>query len=72
LLLSTLGAALGLVIGQLGSLAIRYVFPLLPAYAPAWSVTLSIMVAVATGVLFSLLPARRAARLDPVLALSGR
>jgi putative ABC transport system permease protein len=72
LLLSTLGAALGLVVGQLGSLAIRYAFPPLPAYAPTWSVSLSILVAVATGVLFSLLPARRAARLDPVLALSGR
>jgi putative ABC transport system permease protein len=71
LLLSTLGAALGLVVGQLGSLAIRNVFPLLPAYAPAWAVSLSIVVAVTTGVLFSLLPARRAARLDPVLALSG-
>jgi len=72
LLLSTLGAALGLVVGQLGSLAIRNVFPLLPAYAPAWAVSSSIVVAVTTGVLFSLLPARRAARLDPVLALSGR
>jgi len=72
LLLSTLGAALGLAAGQLGSLAIRYAFPLLPAYAPAWSVSLSIVVALATGVLFSLLPARRAARLDPVLALSRR
>jgi putative ABC transport system permease protein len=70
LLLSTLGAALGLAVGQFGSLAIRYAFPLLPAYAPAWSVSLSIVVAVTTGVLFSLLPARRAARLDPVLALS--
>jgi len=72
LLLSTLGAVLGLAVGQLGSLAIRYAFPLLPAYAPAWSVSLSIVVALATGVLFSLLPARRAARLDPVLALSRR
>ena len=72
LLLSTLGAALGLAVGQLGSLAIRYALPLLPAYAPGWSVSLSVAVAVATGVLFSLLPARRAARLDAVLALSGR
>ncbi len=72
LLLSVLGAGLGLAIGQLGSLVIRYGFPLLPAYAPAWSVSLSVVVAVATGVLFSLLPARRAAGLDPVLALSRR
>ena len=70
--LRTIAIALGLVVGQLGSLAIRYAFPPLPAYAPTWSVTLSILVAVAAGVLFSLLPARRAARLDPVMALSGR
>jgi putative ABC transport system permease protein len=72
LLLTALGAVLGLVAGQLGSLAIRYAFPLLPAYAPAWSVILAMAVALATGVLFSVLPARRAARLDPVLALSRR
>jgi putative ABC transport system permease protein len=72
LLLTALGAVLGLVAGQLGSLVIRYLFPLLPAYAPAWSVGLAIAVALATGVLFSVLPARRAARLDPVLALSRR
>ena len=72
LLLTALGTVLGLLAGQLGSLAIRYAFPLLPAYAPAWSVALAMAVALATGVLFSVLPARRAARLDPVLALSRR
>ena len=72
LLLTALGAALGLLVGQLGSLAIRQAFPLLPAYAPAWSVVLAVAVALATGGLFSVLPARRAARLDPVLALSKR
>ncbi len=72
LLLSALGAAAGFAVGQLGSFAIRHAFPVLPAYAPLWSVSAAIGVALATGLLFSLLPASRAARLDPVLALSGR
>ena len=71
-LLSLLGAVAGYVLGQLGSWSIRYAFPELPAYAPVWAVVIALAVAVITGLLFSLMPARRAARLDPVLALSGR
>lgn len=72
LLLSVLGASLGLLLGQLGSLIIRRAFPVLPAYAPLWAVIIALLVALVTGLLFSLMPARRAARLDPVLALSKR
>ena len=72
LLLSALGASLGLVLGELGSLLIRHLFPILPAYAPLWAVVTALLVALLAGLLFSLLPARRAARLDPVLALSRR
>jgi putative ABC transport system permease protein len=72
LLLSSLGAVAGYLLGQLGSWSIRYAFPVLPAYAPAWAVAISLVTAVVTGLLFSLMPARRAARLDPVLALSRR
>ena len=72
LLLSSLGALLGLLLGQLASLSLRKAFPDLPAYAPLWAVATALLVALLTGVLFSLLPARRAARLDPVLALARR
>jgi putative ABC transport system permease protein len=72
LLLSVLGAMAGFILGQLGSWSIRTAFPVLPAYAPSWAIIIALAVAVITGVLFSLMPARRAARLDPVLALSGR
>ena len=71
-LLSSLGAIAGYLLGQLGSWIIRYAFPVLPAYAPVWAVFISLLVAMVTGLLFSLMPARRAARLDPVQALSRR
>ena len=71
-LLSTLGAAAGLLLGEVASALVRHAFPVLPARAPLWAVVTAILVALATGLLFSLLPARRAARLDPVMALSRR
>jgi putative ABC transport system permease protein len=71
-LLSLLGALLGLALGQAGALAIRLAMPILPAYAPSWVIVVVLAVAMLTGLLFSLLPARNAAALDPVLALSKR
>jgi len=71
-LLSLLGAVAGLLLGQIGSLVIRNAFPILPAYSPPWAVISALCVAIVTGLVFSLLPARRAARLDAVLALSKR
>jgi putative ABC transport system permease protein len=71
-LLSALGAGVGLLLGQLGSLVIRQAFPILPAYAPLWAIVTALAVALLSGLIFSLMPARRAAQLDPVLALSKR
>ncbi|HEY5733293.1 MAG TPA: ABC transporter permease [Gammaproteobacteria bacterium] len=70
LLLSVVGGLLGLGIGQLGSWGLRAAIPELQAYPPNWAMLASVMVAVVTGVLFSLLPASKASRLDPVMALS--
>ena len=39
---------------------------------PAWAAVAAVATAVITGIAFSIMPARRAAQLDPVLALSGR
>ena len=72
LLLSSIGGLIGLGIGHLGSWGVRIAFPQLQAYPPDWAIFASILVAICMGALFSLLPARQAARLDPVLALAKR
>lgn len=71
LLLSALGGVLGLVLGFAGAWGIARVYPELQTTPPLWAVAAAMGTALGTGFLFSLLPARRAARLDPILALSG-
>lgn len=71
-LLSTVGAIAGSTIGQAGSFVVRRVYPAIPAYAPVWAVTGALMLAIVTGIVFSVLPARRAAALDPAQALAQR
>lgn len=72
IMLSALGAIIGLILGELGCFAIRHAFPDLPAYAPLWAILTAMTVSLLAGLVFSLLPARQAARLDPVLALTGK
>ena len=72
LLLSVMGSACGLALGQTGAVVIRQLVPDLPAYTPWWALLMAPLVAIGAGALFSLLPARRAARLDPVQGLSRR
>lgn len=71
-LLALGGAALGLAAGKLGQLAIGQIYPAIPFTAPWWALLAAPATAIATAVLFAVLPARRAARLDPVQALSKR
>jgi len=39
---------------------------------PGWAITAAILVSCSVGLVFGMLPARQAARLDPVQALMGR
>jgi putative ABC transport system permease protein len=70
--LSLAGAATGIAMGYAGSFVLRLTYPQLPAYPPAWASLAAIATALLTGILASLLPASRAAKLNPVLALSRR
>jgi putative ABC transport system permease protein len=71
-LLSLGGGLVGLVLGLAGVWALVTMYPALPARPPLWAVSSALGLAVAIGLLFGLLPARRAARLDPVAALGRR
>ncbi len=71
-LLSTAGALVGLALGwALVRLVVGF-YPNFPASPPLWAVASVVVVSVGVGALFGVLPARRATRLDPVAALSGR
>lgn len=71
-LLSGIGSVAGLVLGYAGSIIIGKVYPVLPVSPPWWAVLAATATALGTGIMFSVWPARRAARLDPVAALAGR
>ncbi|WP_269449604.1 ABC transporter permease [Acidihalobacter aeolianus] len=68
--LSLLGAAAGVAVGYLGVFALGRLFPSFPLAAPPWAVLAGVGVALFSGLVFGVLPARRAARLDPVQALT--
>jgi putative ABC transport system permease protein len=71
-LISSLGGLVGLILGWLGVRILVGFYPVFPASPPAWAVGAALSVSIGVGITFGLLPARRASRLDPVLALAGR
>jgi len=71
-LLALVGAALGLAVAGAVTWMLAQAVPQLPAGIPLWSAAAAVLIALGTGLTFGLLPARRAARLDPVRALAGR
>jgi len=70
-LLSTIGGLLGLALGWALVAAMVGLFPALPASPPVWAVWSALGISVGVGVLFGLLPANRASRLDPITSLAG-
>ena len=70
--LSLLGAVVGIGIGLGGIGLMRAMFPVLDFASPAWASVSAVGVAIASGLVFGILPAKRAAALDPVNALMRR
>jgi putative ABC transport system permease protein len=70
--LSLVGAAFGLLVSFLGIWGLARAFPSFPLRVPLWALGMATAVALITGLVFGSLPARRAAKLDPVQALSRR
>jgi putative ABC transport system permease protein len=70
--LSLLGAALGIAIGAGSTWLLRLAFPILEFRAPLWASLSAVGIAILSGLVFGILPARRAAALDPVNALMQR
>lgn len=70
--LSLSGALIGIGLGLASNSGLRRLFPDFPITTPAWALIAALLIALATGVLFGMLPAMRAARLDPVVSLARR
>jgi putative ABC transport system permease protein len=62
------GGILGIILGFLIALLVKAATPL-PASVTPWSVVLGFLVSVSVGLFFGIFPARKAARLDPIISL---
>ena len=71
-LLSGAGGLLGLLVGEAIVRVGRLLYPAVDAQTPLWAIGAVLGLSFATGVVFGVLPAWRAAGLDPVAALRSR
>ncbi len=71
-LLSVAGGLLGLAVGWLAVRTLVLLYPVFPAATPYWATVTVLLLSVCLGALFGVIPARRAARLEPVAALAGQ
>ena len=67
--LTGIGASVGLVLGILVAIGVRTTWPSIPASTSWGSVAAALGISAVTGVVFGMLPAIRAAKMDPVVAL---
>lgn len=71
-ILSTVGGGLGLLAGLGGGRLLQQLYPDFPIHPPGWAVLAALAVSFMVGLLFGILPARNASRLNPVQALMRR
>jgi putative ABC transport system permease protein len=69
--ISLIGGALGLLLALAGTVFVRAQLPDFPAQPPPWAVAAAIFTSLGVGILFGMIPARRAMHLDPIDALMG-
>ncbi|MEZ5562750.1 MAG: ABC transporter permease [Gammaproteobacteria bacterium] len=72
LYLALLGALAGVLVGFAGVWLLGSLYPDFTFRPPVWAVAGAVLISMACGMLFGILPARRAASLDPVAALARR
>ncbi|MFT4562734.1 MAG: putative ABC transport system permease protein [Gammaproteobacteria bacterium] len=72
LMLALVGAAVGLAVGLAATATVAQLYPSFPVAVPSWSIIVVLLVSILSGIVFGVLPARRAAALDPIDALSKR
>ncbi len=70
--LAAVGGGLGLAAGLGAGRVLQQVYPEFPFHPPGWAIPAALGVSCSVGLLFGILPARNAARLDPVAALMRR
>ena len=69
--LSMVGGVIGLVVGTALVMAGNYFYPAVELVTPLWAIGAVLLLSSSTGIVFGVLPAWRAAGLDPVAALQG-
>jgi len=66
------GAVIGVLVGQFVVSVLQIIYPEFPLLIPGWALMAALLVSLTTGLIFGVFPATKAAKLDPVLALSKR
>ncbi len=64
------GAVIGMLVGQFVVSVLQIIYPEFPLLIPGWALMAALLVSLTTGLIFGVFPARKAARLDAVLALA--
>ena len=71
-ILATAGGVLGFLAGVGACPLIQQFYPEFPIQPPAWGIPAALGVSCSVGLIFGILPARNASRLDPIMALMRR